>query len=163
MNGGWKNWSVARRIATVAFAAVVAWDAVALVRRMRAVEISRITPLVMPEIATVTRPPFDDSGIFGLASARNPFDGGTAPIVPLGNPLVTLPVDRPRLTGTVVQGARSFVVIELVDGAMRIVRLGESASGLTLRSVEPGAGTFIDATGRRIVLHLAPTETATRP
>ncbi len=163
MNRDWSDWSVSRRIVTIVFIAAIAWDVAALVRLFGRDDEVRVMPLVMPQLQSAARAPLDDPTIFMQASARSPFGDGAPAATALSNPIAVLPIDQPRLTGTVVQANSSFVVMELTDGSIRLVRLGEHAAGLTLRSVAPNTGTFTDSTGRRIVLHSAPTETATRP
>jgi hypothetical protein len=164
MRTSWRDWSLMRRVVVVVLTAAVVWDLLALVRLWRDDDDPTVTPARMPSLANVTRRPIDDPQLFSRAVARAPFNSGSSapPAVQAFVP-APLPVDRPRLTGTVVQGQESFVIVELTDGTMRLVRVGEHASGLTLRTVSPGTATFTDSTGRRIVLRSAQLEVGSRP
>jgi hypothetical protein len=157
------DWPLARRIATLVMILALAWDAAALVRLFRSDAEPPSSPVVTPVVPSVARRALDDPQRFTLAASRAPF-GISTDVTPSAAPTsFALPVSQPKLTGTVVQGTSGFVVIELTDGTMRLVRLGERAAGLTLRAVAPGLATFTDSTGHRIVLHSSTTETATRP
>lgn len=157
------EWPLTRRVATMVLILALAWDAAALVRLARSDAEPLPAPGAMPAVPSVARRPIDDPQRFSLAASRAPFGADIAPALLAVPPSFSLPVNQPRLTGTVVQGASGFVIIELTDGSMRLIRLGERAAGLTLRTVVPGMATFTDSTGHRIVLHSSTTETATRP
>jgi hypothetical protein len=154
-------WSPVRWIVVSVLAASLAWNASALIRLTSSEGDVPAIPLVMQVPNAVASRPLDDPRVFSAAAARAPFDA------PLAAAQVTAadvtPVAQPHLSGTVVQDVGSFVVLELTDGSIRVVRIGESAAGLTLRTVAPGVATFEDATGHRLVLRSAPTQTATRP
>ena len=60
---------------------------------------------------------------------------------------------RPKLLGTVVDGrGGGFIVVELPDGHMQVVRIGEQAGELRLKSVTAGEAILVDAAGGRVSL-----------
>ena len=164
MMSPWSDWPVGRRLAAAVLITGVSWDVLALVRLARNDVDTPASPLAMPTPPSLARRALDDPRLFVLAAARAPFDGGvTLPSAEAASQPFAAAAAQPRLTGTVVQGTGSFVVIERMDGSMRLLHVGERSDGLALRSVTPGAAVFEDSTGHRIVLHAASPETAARP
>jgi hypothetical protein len=67
-------------------------------------------------------------------------------------PLVAPSAVQPRLIGTVVQGQGGFVMVEMPDARMQLVRIGEKVGDLRLRSVSTGEAVFDDPQGARVSL-----------
>ena len=158
------EWRLSRWAAVIVLGGALIWDLASVVRLLRPASLARSTPLSLPGVSPIARQPLDDARLYSLAGSHSPFgEGPSVAAQPI--PVITpqLPVDQPKLTGTVVNGDSSFVVIELTDGSMRLVHRGERAAGYTLRAVSPGVATFTDSTGRRIVLHASTSETAIKP
>ncbi|MEO7179306.1 MAG: hypothetical protein ABI141_00595 [Gemmatimonadaceae bacterium] len=151
------TWTPALRIAAGCVALTLVADVALLARAIRKRDEVQPTPLriaVAPLIAA-RRP--DVEATIDSARDLSPFEPlGTAEspasstaIVPQAMPL---PITRPRLIGTVVGGAESFVVMALADGAIKVVRLGERAGDLKLRAVSAGGAVFDDIHGDRVTL-----------
>jgi hypothetical protein len=91
------------------------------------------------------------------AAARDPFEPLGAPqqlasaeVVPQA----AAPAAQPRLVGTVIRETESFVVMAMPEGTIKIVRVGERAGDLRLRSVSTGSAVFDDINkGERVTLH----------
>ena len=84
--------------------------------------------------------------------ATTPTDAAKSLVAPDGTSAPAAPA-RPRLVGTVVQGRDGgFVIVELPDARMQVVRIGEQAAGLRLRSVSAGEAVFDDQHGTRVSL-----------
>jgi len=95
------------------------------------------------------------------AAARDPFEPLGAPqqvasadVVPQA---AAAPGARARLVGTVVRDAGSFVVMAMPEGTIKVVRVGERAGDLRLRSVSAGGAVFDDINGGERVTLRAPT------
>jgi hypothetical protein len=109
-------------------------------------------PAIVPRTA-------DAKGLIQSAGRRAPFDPlGAVPQVASATvvPQAAAPAVPPRLVGTVVGGAESFVVLAMPDGTIKVVHVGERAGDLRLRSVSAGGAVFDDTNGERVTLR-APT------
>ena len=157
MSAQWRDWPVGRRVAVVALAAALVLDLVVLARLRPASDNAGVAPLVMehaPRIVTRVR---DEGEIVREAALRSPFDA-VAPVAPLQLTSTVVqqsapPVVRPRLVGTVVEAQGSgFVVVEMPDARMQLVRIGERAGDLRLRSVAANEAVFSDAQGSKVSL-----------
>ncbi len=70
-------------------------------------------------------------------------------------PIVMEQIAPVRLIGTaVLPEGKGFAMCEIPGQAPKVVRIGETAAGLTLREVEPGRAIFITAGGESIVLEV---------
>lgn len=66
------------------------------------------------------------------------------------------PAGPVHLIGTaLLPDGRSFALCEWPGRAPRLVRVGETVEGLTLRRVEPGRATFVSRAGATVVVHVA--------
>ena len=153
----WRDWPVGRRVAVVALAAALVLDLVALANMRSTPDNSTAAPLVIehaPRIVTRVR---DEGEIVRQAALHSPFDA-VAPAAPLQLASTVVPQGapppvRPRLVGTVVEGqGGGFVVVEMPDARMQLVRIGEQAGDLRLRSVAANEAVFSDAQGGKAVL-----------
>jgi hypothetical protein len=153
----WRDWPVGRRIAVLALIAALGLDLVTLAGMRSTSDNSVVTPLVMehaPRIITRVR---DEGEIVREAALRSPFDA-VAPVAPLQLASTVVqqsapPPIRPRLVGTVVEAqGGGFVVVEMPDARMQLVRIGERAGDLRLRSVAANEAVFVDALGGRVAL-----------
>ena len=147
----------ALRVAAACAAMALAADAALLVRAARTPSEPAVVPLRIASAPTIVArnatadPPIDS------ARSREPFEplsgAGTlasaSTVIPQATPM---PVARPRLIGTVVDGAKSFVMMAMTDGTMKVVRVGERAGELKLRSVSAGGAVFDDINGDRVTL-----------
>ena len=98
------------------------------------------------------------------AANRAPFGGTAMPSVAAASVVLQAPPVRlPRLVGTVVEGRGGFVVVEMPDARMQVVRVGERAGDLRLRSITTGQAEFEDGKGARITLRSPAAGTETRP
>jgi hypothetical protein len=137
--------------------AALVLDLVAIirVRRLRADE--PVVPLAIRTAPRIIIHVPDDVEIIHAAANRRPFDLDTpeTAVIPFNAVVqqsVPVPV-RPRLVGTVVEAhGGGFVIVELPDGRMQVVRIGERAGELRLRSVNAGEAVFDDARGARVSL-----------
>ena len=157
MSTRWRDWPVGRRIAVGALAAALALDLVTLVGLRSTSDNATVAPLVMehaPRIVTRVR---DEGEIVRQAVMRSPFDA-VAPVAPLQLASTVVqqtapPLMRPRLVGTVVEAqGGGFVVLEMPDARMQLVRIGERAGDLRLRSVAANEAVFSDAQGGKVAL-----------
>jgi hypothetical protein len=155
------EWTPALRIAAGCVVLVLVVDLALLVRAAR----TRVDPPVVP-LRLASAPPIvprvaDAGAPIESAGARQPFAPlGGAPTLASDATVIpqaaAMPDARPRLVGTVSGGASSFVVMALPDASIKVVRIGERAGNLTLRSVSAGGATFDDTNGERVTLR-APT------
>ncbi|MDQ2668440.1 MAG: hypothetical protein M3Z05_20970 [Gemmatimonadota bacterium] len=159
--GDMKHWPRSLQIVSVAFAASLALDAALALRLMRPGNNDvTLEPLVLRDAPRIVVLPTQDAETLRQAENRTPFDAGGAPPPLLSGPLTPTtppqPVSRqPRLVGTVVEGHGGFVVVEMPDAHMQVVRIGEQAGELRLRAVSAGEASFEDAKGARITLRSA--------
>lgn len=155
------TWTIALRVAAACAALALVIDLALLVRAQRSHVDAPIVPLrIAPPSSIVQRVP-DAEGLIQSARAREPFDPLGAPqtfadasvVIPQAAPVAEA---QPKLIGTVVGGAESFVVMALTDGSIKVVRIGERAGDLRLRSVLAGGAHFDNIHGGRVTLR-APT------
>ena len=153
----WRDWPTERRVAVVALAGALVLDLVTLAGLRSTTDTSAIPPLVVehaPRIVTRVR---DEGEIVREAALRSPFDA-VAPVPPLqlASTVVTQsapPPVRPRLVGTVVEAqGGGFVVVEMPDARMQLVRIGEHAGDLRLLSVAANEAVFVDGQGSKVAL-----------
>ena len=153
----WRDWPVGRRVAVVALGAALVLDLVMLANMRSTSDNAVVAPLVMehaPRIVTRVR---DEGEIVREAALRSPFDA-VAPVAPLQLASTVVqqsapPPVRPRLVGTVVEAqGGGFVVVEMPDARMQLVRIGERAGDLRLRSGAANEAVFVDAQGGKVVL-----------
>ena len=153
----WGDWPASTRIAAACLAGALVLDLAALVRMRHVREDEAVSPIQVeraPRIAIRMR---DDAEIVRQAALRTPFDIAAPPPMP-GLMTATVPQNvmapvLPRLVGTVVEGRNGgFVVVELPDARMQLVRVGERAGDLKLRSVAAGEAVFDDPHGARVSL-----------
>ena len=155
-----RDWPVSTRIAAVCLAAAVVLD-LALLLRTRHVDVA--PPLVIASVPHIVARPVDDAELIRQAGNRAPF-GGTSPAAAMlassaiiQQSSVAPPPARPRLLGTVVEGnGGGFVVVELPGARVQLVRIGERAGDLRLRSVTAGEAVFDDPRDGRITLRTSP-------
>lgn len=158
--GDMKQWPRSLQIVCVAFAASLALDAALALRLMRALNNDiTVEPLVLRNAPRIVALPTQDVEMLRQAENRTPFDAGEAPAPLLSGPLTPVPpppeTRQPRLVGTVVEGRGGFVVVEMPDAHMQVVRIGEQAGELRLRAVSAGEASFEDGKGARITLRSA--------
>ena len=153
------------RIAAVALAAVLVFDLAVL---LRARHVDEAPPLTIASVTHIIVRPAGDVELVRQAANRAPF-GATSPTVDMLASAAILQQStvlpaRPRLLGTVVEGHDGgFVVVELPDARVQLVRIGERAGDLRLRSVAAGEAVFDQAGGERITLRTSPSGSAGRP
>ena len=157
MWAGWRDWPVGRRVAVVALAAALVLDLVALANMRSTSDTSTVAPLVMEHAPRIVPRVRDEGEIVREAALRSPFDA-VAPVAPLQMASTVVqqsapPPVRPRLVGTVVEAqGGGFVVVEMPDARMQLVRIGERAGDLRLRSVAANEAVFYDAQGGKVAL-----------
>ena len=156
-----REWPLGTQVAAGCLLAGLALDltAIARVRHMADTgEPSSHTTSMAPRIIIHTP---DDEARVRTAAGKSPFDM-EPPVTNVVQGLVAArPVDvdvaRPQLVGTVLQGRDSgFVIVDLPDAGMKVVRIGEMAGSLRLRSVAVGAAQFDDARGVHVVRDRSP-------
>jgi hypothetical protein len=108
--------------------------------------------LSTPEAIAARAP--DADRLIRAARARQPFEPLSAPpqVVNADVSQAAVPIAQPRLVGTVVGGAESFVVMAMPEGNLKVVHVGERAGSLKLRSVSAGGAVFDDINGDRVTL-----------
>ncbi|MDB4881514.1 MAG: hypothetical protein JWL95_280 [Gemmatimonadetes bacterium] len=156
------QWPRRTQLAAVALAASLLLDVRLVFRLLRPgdQEIA-FEPLRMRYVPHVAARRSSDAQLIQEAENRAPF-GGTAPVsVPAS--VVPQPPVQPRLVGTVVGGRAGFVVVELPDTRLQVVRIGDRAGNLRLRSVAAGAAVFQDTAGARVTLRSPPVGADVRP
>ncbi|MEP6622279.1 MAG: hypothetical protein ABJE47_23350 [bacterium] len=163
-----ENWPTSARIAGAGLFVALVFDAVVLVQSRSLQNVEIVAPLTIGAAPGIVVIPAADAELVQMGASRTPFDL-TAP-TPAVNPLTALasqpvpqPPPRPRLVGTVVQAQGGFVVLELPDLRMQVVRIGERAAGLRLRSVAAGEAVFDDLRGNRVSLRTSPPGAESRP
>jgi hypothetical protein len=152
-------WTPALRAAAGVAAIALVGDLALLVRAARSEREAIVVPLHIADVAMITRRAADAPGLIQSARAREPFEplGGTPTTVASAGSVVpqamAMPTAQPRLIGTVVGGAESFVVMAMPDASIKVVRVGERAGGLKLRTVSAGGAVFDDIiNGGRVTL-----------
>lgn len=153
----WQDWPNGLRIAVVCLALALVLDGAAVVRLRTPVATSVAAPLRIERAPQIALAPQVDPELVQQAELRAPFDvapPAAAALVVSGPaaPLQVIGPVRPRLMGTVVQGTGGFVMVEMPDARMQLVRIGEKVGDLRLRSVSAGAAVFEDPQGARVSL-----------
>jgi hypothetical protein len=121
-------------------------------------------PLVIRSAPRIVTRTSNDAELMREAKNRMPFGGTAAPTVLATSVAQQAPIVRmPRLLGTVVEGRAGFVVLEMPDSRLQVVRNGERAGDLRLRSIAAGEAVFEDHAGVRITLRSPTAGTETRP
>lgn len=150
----------ALRVAATCVVVALVGDLVLVARLAGSPDAASDVPLrLAPPPAIVPRAP-DAKAPLSAAAAHDPFE-------PLGTPQplasakvvqqATAAAGQPRLVGTVVRGAESFVVMAMPEGTIKVVRVGERAGDLRLRSVSAGGAVFDDLNGGERITLRAPT------
>ena len=164
-----REWPASAQVALGLLAAAIALDLVVLVRMRSRGDGDRIAPLAIRTAPRIIIRTPNDAEIVREAASRSPFDmeAPMPAVVPLSAVVqqsLAAPIARPRLVGTVVQGRDGgFVIIELPDGRMQLIRMGERAGELRLRSVGAGEAVFDDARGNRVSLRTPRPGSESRP
>jgi hypothetical protein len=115
-----------------------------------------VVPLRLAAPPSIVQLPAQSAPLVDSAASLDPFE-------PLGKPQqlasaevvpqAVAPVAQPRLVGTVIRETESFVVMAMPEGTIKVVRVGERAGDLRLRSVSAGGAVFDDITrGERVTL-----------
>ena len=153
----WRDWPVGRRVAVLALTSALLLDLVTLAGMWSTIDSSVMAPLVVEHAPRIVMRVRDEGEIVREAALRSPFDA-VAPVAPLQLASTVVqqsapaPI-RPRLVGTVVEAqGGGFVVVEMPDARMQLVRIGERAGELRLRSVAANEAVFVDAQGGRVAL-----------
>jgi hypothetical protein len=155
------TWTPALRIAAGCAALALVADIALVARASRSQRDAQATPLRIAVATLIAARKPDAEQPIDSARALAPFEplGATemltsaATVIPQAMPI---PAAQPRLVGTVVGAAESFVVMSLADGTIKVVRVGERAGDLKLRAVSAGGAVFDDIHGGRVTLR-APT------
>ena len=150
-----RDWPLSTQLAAVALAAGLALDVVALARVQHQGAAVAATALAYQAPPRIAIRALHEGASIGTAARKTPFDI-EAPVtviapraVAVGQPVV----QRPRLVGTVVQGRDSgFVMLEVPDAGMKLVRMGERVGELQLRAVRAGEAVFEDRRGKQVSL-----------
>jgi hypothetical protein len=150
-----RDWPTSTRIAAVALAAALVFDLAVLIRTRH---VDEAPPLAITSVTRIIVRQAGDAELVRQAANRAPF-GATSPTVDMLASAAILQQStsvqpaRPRLLGTVVEGHDGgFVVVELPDARVQLVRIGERAGDFRLRSVAAGEAVFDQAGGERITL-----------
>jgi hypothetical protein len=156
MIGDWREWPSGLRTALVCLVVALALDVAAFTRMRTTPATNVVAPLRIDEVPRIALTPPTDEELVRQAGMRTPFDlvQPPAPLVLSGPtaPLVAPSAVQPRLIGTVVQGQGGFVMVEMPDARMQLVRIGEKVGDLRLRSVSTGEAVFDDPQGARVSL-----------
>ncbi len=154
----WRDWPNGTRVAALCLAVALVADFFEIARMQRLHGAAPAASLQIGHAARIVRRAPDDAELAREAANRAPFDAAPTPtsIVAAGVMLqasVPAPPVRPRLVGTVVQEVGGgFVVLELPNATIQLVRIGERAGELRLRSVAAGEAVFDDLHGGRVSL-----------
>ena len=153
----WGDWPASTRIAAACLAGALVLDLAALVRMRHVRADETVVPIQVERVPRIAMRMHDDGEIVRQAALRTPFDIVAPTTVPVLTAATALPnvvsAALPRLVGTVVEGRNGgFVVVELPDARMQLVRVGERAGELKLRSVAAGEAVFDDPHGTRVSL-----------
>lgn len=154
---GWRDWSPGMRIAASCLAGALLLDLAALVRMRHVRDNAAVLPLQIAPAPRVGVRARGEAQLVREAALRTPFDAVPASaLLEVTNAMSqqsSPPPVRPRLVGTVIEGqSGGFVVVEMPDARMQLVRIGERAGELRLRSVAAGEAVFDDLHGGRVTL-----------
>lgn len=162
-----REWPLSTRVVGAALAAAIVLDLAVL---LRARHVDDAPPLAIRPVTRIIVRPAQDAELVRQAANRAPFGASSPSAEMLASAAILQqstaapPPARPRLLGTVVEGHDGgFVVVELPDARVQLVRIGERAGDLRLRSVAAGEAVFDDAGGERITLRTSPPGSAGRP
>ena len=151
------RWSRTTQLAALSCAAAVLLDggiAVTVLQRTRDHAVT--VPAALQPLPELRGRALADEQSMYAALSRRPFDQPGAPAsgpgMTLAMQLPAAPIRQPRLIGTVVEGQKGFVIVEMPDAHTQLVRIGEKAGELRLRSVSAGEAAFDDAKGNKVVL-----------
>ena len=163
-----RDWPLSAQTAAAFVVAAIVLDLVVMVRVRSFGDDTPVAPLAIRSAPRIVIRIPNDAELVREAASRSPFDMETpATVVPLSAVVqqsLSAPIARPHLVGTVVQGSNGgFVVVELPDGRMQLVRIGERAGELRLRSVGAGEAVFDDARGNRVSLRTPRAGSESRP
>jgi hypothetical protein len=147
----------ALRVAAACAAIALITDAALLVRAVRPWREPVVVPLRIVAATPIVSRKADSRALLDSAQSSEAFEplGGAQTLASSGTVIpqaAPMPAAQPRLIGTVVDGARSFVMMALTDGTMKVVRVGERAGDLKLRAVSAGGAVFDDIHGDRVTL-----------
>jgi hypothetical protein len=143
------------RIAAACAALALVADVTLLARMARSKAEDPVVRLRLTPAPVISPRDAQPKGLIQSASARAPFEPiGASPQLASAEvvPQAATPVAQPRLVGTVAGGTKSFVVMAMPDGAIKVVHVGERAGDLKLRSVSAGGAVFDDIHGDRVTL-----------
>jgi len=146
----------ALRVAAVCAAIALLVDLGLLARMARTPAEPAVVPLRLALPPAIVRSPSHAPPNMQKAAESDPFEPLGAPqqlasaeVVPQA----MAPAAQPRLVGTVIRETESFVVMAMPEGTIKVVRVGERAGDLRLRSVSAGGAVFDDITkGERVTL-----------
>jgi hypothetical protein len=162
-----RDWPPSTHIAGVALAAALMLDVVAIIHTRGLDDEDPVIPLTLRTPPNIVIHLPNDAELIRAASNKGPFDleSRASDVVPFSAVVQqSAPAAvRPRLVGTVVQDRGSFVIVELSNGRMQVVRIGERAGELRLRSVNSGEAVFDDARGARVSLRTLVPGSESRP
>ncbi len=167
MNHVMRDWSVGTWIAALALAVAVGLDVVVLIPASAR---SNAPALVLPSPTAIPVRSIDGADMVRDAANQAPFGASMASLPQFAQSGILslaptpVPAVRPRLLGTVVERDGGFVVLEMPDARVQVVRIGERAGEMRLRSVAAGEAIFDDARDGRITLRTSqPGRPDTRP
>lgn len=156
MISDWREWPNGLRVAVSCLALALALDVATLARARAPERTGVIAALRIDQAPRIALTPPTDEELVRQAQLRTPFDLAPppSPLIVSGPPapLVAAAPVRPRLMGTVVQGQGGFVMVEMPDARMQLVRIGDKVGDLRLRSVSSGEAVFDDPQGARVSL-----------
>lgn len=153
-----RDWPASTRVAAIGLALALTVDSGLLVRILQRHDVVPSAPLRVIQAPQIVARVSDDPAPIRQAANRTPFDAAptaaslaaTAAILQASVPA---PLVRPKLIGTVLGGSTGpFVILELPDTKMQLVRIGERAGELRLRSVAAGEALFDDGRGGKVSL-----------
>lgn len=163
-----RDWPWSTRAAAVLLGVALAVDVGAMSHAQRLHSVEAADPLAIPSAPRIIIVTAADAELIHTAANRTPFDIAEPTPATISSGALARQVAppapvRPRLVGTVVQPQGGFVVLELPDMRMHVVRIGEQAAGLRLRTVTAGEAVFDDSHGARVSLRTSPTGAESRP
>lgn len=157
-----RDWPVSTRVAAGCLVAALVLNVVVLLRTN---DVGEAPALTLAPVARIAARPLDGAELIRQAASRAPFGGTPATEQMLASngilqqSTVVAPPARPRLLGTVVDGSNGgFVVVELADARVQLVRIGEHVGDMRLRSVTVGEAVFDDPRDGRITLRTSRAE-----
>ena len=154
-----RDWPSSTRIAGAFLLAALALDVLTLIRLRTVRETAPVAPLVIRSAPRIVIHTPDDAELVRAAASS---DGGER-----GDDYLTLNIWAPeqasgRPVMLFIHGG-GFVIVEMPDARMQLVRVGEQTGELRLRSVSAGEAIFDDSRGRRVSLRTPAAGAETRP